>query len=179
MANADREINLLLFNPDNALVGEQKYAVLAGYGKKQYIMQLDSVLSPGKGYLLIADIRPKDSSYADTFQTAEYHFDLLNPADITLHIPDALDDTPVDGTVVTIDDSTKTTFQVYPNPASTGIQVSSIEKDTQYSITDIYGRIWLSGHLDGDRKIIISRLTNGIYFLKFNKHPAVRITIHK
>ncbi|GAI29209.1 unnamed protein product, partial [marine sediment metagenome] len=47
MANANREINLQLYNSDSVLVGNQKYLALAGFGKKQFIMQLDSLLSPG------------------------------------------------------------------------------------------------------------------------------------
>ncbi|GAI08328.1 unnamed protein product, partial [marine sediment metagenome] len=61
MANATREINLQLFNADSILVGQQIYTALAGYGKKQYIMHLDSIPSPGSDYFLLADIRSIDS----------------------------------------------------------------------------------------------------------------------
>lgn len=109
MANADREIYLSLFNPDHLLVGEQKYFAYAGFGKKQFVMQLDSLLTSGNNYELVADIRPIDSTAADTLYTASYRFHLLDPVDVDLTVLDLRDDSPIPGALVSINDSTKTT----------------------------------------------------------------------
>lgn len=109
MANADREINLQLLNPAGILVGQKKYSALAGYGKKRFSFSLDSTPTPGYGYRLLADIRPADSTFADTFRTAEYTFDLLLPSEVTLNVLDKRDDLPLSGALVSIGDSTKST----------------------------------------------------------------------
>ncbi|MFC2098946.1 carbohydrate binding domain-containing protein [Bacteroidota bacterium] len=111
MANADREINLQLFNSGGTLVSEEKYTALGGFGKKRYIMQLDSVPTAGNNYKLIADIRPTDSSFVDTFQTITYQFDLLEPVDVELTVLDIRNDSILPGALVTIADTTKTTNQ--------------------------------------------------------------------
>ncbi len=132
MANADREINLSLYNPEGMLVGEQKYLALAGFGKKQFEMQLDSILKSGNNYELLADIRPIDSTLADTFQTATYTFDLLDPVDVELMVLDLRDDSPIPGALVTINDSIKTTDgagEVSFYKVSPGIMPVQIERE--------------------------------------------------
>ena len=102
MANDDREIHLRLFNPEQVLVGEQSYLALAGYANKQFSLKLDSLPAAGDAYQLIADIRPIDSSQADTFHTATYNFDLIEPANLQLSILDLRDDSPLPGAQVKI-----------------------------------------------------------------------------
>lgn len=111
MANADRDICLQLFNPDSVPVGTQKYLALAGFGTKDFIMQLDSVPAAGFNYRLVADIRPIDSLFSDAYQVKTVPFDILDPVDLEITILDLLDDSTVDGAVVSLGDSARTTAE--------------------------------------------------------------------
>lgn len=131
-ARADREINLRLYNPEQILVAEQKYLALAGFGNKKFVLQLDSVPTGGYDYQLLADIRYLDSTLADTFQTASYVFDLLNPLDLELKILDLRDDSPLPGALVSLDDLVKTSDEnghVYFYDLSAGSRTVQIEKE--------------------------------------------------
>ncbi len=78
MANGNREIILELYAPDKELLGTQKYPAPAGFGKKEYTMNLASLPAPGSDYQVKAYILPMDATTSESYQTISYRFTLEN-----------------------------------------------------------------------------------------------------
>lgn len=79
MANGDRELILELYTPEKELLVSQKYAALAGNGKKKYAMNLASIPEPGSEYEVKAHIVPIGASPDESFQTISHSLSILNP----------------------------------------------------------------------------------------------------
>lgn len=81
-----------------------------------------------------------------------------------------LDNVEITATTLNINESTLTSFTIYPNPATNVITISNIEKQpvTSISITDSNGRNVKNELLESftEAKVDISELQNGVYFVK-------------
>jgi len=64
--------------------------------------------------------------------------------------------------------------KLYPNPSNGFLKVSNLNTTEAYKIYDVLGKELLSGHIAPNEKINIKKLTNGVYFLKFNEGHTVR-----
>ena len=100
MSNTLREINLMLFDPDSVLVGEQKYRARGGFGHKIFVLDLDPVPAPADGYILMADIRPVDAAFEDAYMAIARTFNLASPVHVDVKVLDLRDDSPVTGAMV-------------------------------------------------------------------------------
>jgi pimeloyl-ACP methyl ester carboxylesterase len=65
---------------------------------------------------------------------------------------------------------------VYPNPASSEIKISNLEKETPIEIFNSVGQIVLKRKIQKDETVSIENFVNGIYFLKIENQ---KITILK
>lgn len=63
---------------------------------------------------------------------------------------------------------------IYPNPASDFIKVSDIIEKQNYKIYDFSGTEILKGTILDDGEIIINKISNGLYFLKFDNGNTVK-----
>ena len=73
-----------------------------------------------------------------------------------------------------IDDVEGTAFTLYPNPASTTVTVEA-DKPAEVAILDVSGRQVMHTTVGaGTTTVDISRLAQGVYFVRFNGHGAVR-----
>lgn len=64
--------------------------------------------------------------------------------------------------------------QLYPNPASNFIQISSLNKIENYKIFDVLGSEMKTGIIGDKMKINIQSLTNGLYFLKLENGKSIK-----
>ncbi len=65
---------------------------------------------------------------------------------------------------------------LYPNPAKRTITISNIKKPSDFDIIDICGKVLLSGFLpEGSNEIDLSRLKNGIYFIRIENDAIHKI----
>lgn len=65
----------------------------------------------------------------------------------------------------------KSNFKVFPNPASEYILIVSnysMDKDSEWLLSDCFGRILKKETYNGQSKISVSDLSNGIYYLQIN-----------
>ncbi|MFC2113103.1 beta-porphyranase D [Bacteroidota bacterium] len=76
MANEDRDIHFELRNPANVLIKEATFRAYAGYGNVLFNFALDSAPIAENGYMVIADIRPVNSSVQDKIMTDKIHIDI-------------------------------------------------------------------------------------------------------
>ena len=67
-----------------------------------------------------------------------------------------------------IQSNTSTLVALYPNPASKTIFLKGIEINTQYTISDSFGRKCLEGNLSQSKHIVIDELKPGFYFIHIN-----------
>lgn len=82
-----------------------------------------------------------------------------------------------DGGVLSISESSKEFFEIYPNPASDVIKVSVNETQIiSYSILDMQGRVITSERFLETSEISITHLKNGMYFLQLNNSEKNTIT---
>ncbi len=80
-----------------------------------------------------------------------------------------IDDVSVTGTALSTDSFFANNFRMYPNPASSVINLSGIQNELQsVQLTDINGRVVKNIALNGiaETQINVSDLTSGVYFLK-------------
>jgi hypothetical protein len=78
------------------------------------------------------------------------------------------------GGIVGVPDKGTTKFEVYPNPFHQKIVVKGIVPDTEFSLTDIFGRTLTTGHLH--KEILdFAYLPAGTYFLLFKGVGAVKL----
>lgn len=86
------------------------------------------------------------------------------------------------GSTNSVDESTDThrEFEVYPNPASNTLTVSSLSKDSKFVIIDDLGREVLRGELRPGEALNVASLNDGIYYLQRNasgRTDATKIVI--
>ncbi|MFN2428739.1 MAG: T9SS type A sorting domain-containing protein [Cryomorphaceae bacterium] len=92
-----------------------------------------------------------------------------------------LDGTPADGqvyrltpSVVSVKEQTETAFAVFPNPAIDKIQVDgNIRQNAVYRISDITGKIVLSGNYNSSSTIDLSALSPGVYVIGLDGYSSV------
>jgi len=65
--------------------------------------------------------------------------------------------------------------KIFPNPSSDFIHVSNLNKTTKYKIYDALSSLILEGTVSNNQSINIQDLTNGIYFLKFEKRNTIKL----
>ena len=65
-------------------------------------------------------------------------------------------------------------IKIFPNPSSEYITVSGLENEENYSIYNITGSELKSGIISENDLIDIQNLTNGLYFLKFEKGNTLK-----
>jgi len=69
-------------------------------------------------------------------------------------------------------------FRVFPNPASTEINVRSLENINELNITDIYGKeIYYSGSLNQrpELRISTSDFPSGVYFIRAKMENTISV----
>ncbi|HOZ30434.1 MAG TPA: Omp28-related outer membrane protein [Bacteroidales bacterium] len=59
-------------------------------------------------------------------------------------------------------------IDIYPNPASDYLKISGLENNSNYTITDITGKIVKSGTICLSEDVIISDLKSGLYFIEIS-----------
>ncbi|MDO4728556.1 MAG: T9SS type A sorting domain-containing protein [Bacteroidota bacterium] len=88
-----------------------------------------------------------------------------------------LDDIKVEvGDNVSTDNFVKSTFSVYPNPASDLINITSSESNiAKITISDINGRVVKSFDFNNvsETSLNISDLANGVYMLNFDNDGVI------
>ena len=67
-----------------------------------------------------------------------------------------------------IQSNTSTLVALYPNPASKTIFLKGIKINTQYTISDGFGRKCLEGNVSQSKQIVINELKPGFYFIHTN-----------
>lgn len=102
----------------------------------------DTIFFPGNGPFTLTYCKPGNNLYGYSIQS----------------IPDSLLD---------LHEYNKTYLNIYPNPADDFLFVESNERINSYCISDISGKIFLTGKLTDDGKIEISKVPPGIYFIEF------------
>lgn len=68
----------------------------------------------------------------------------------------------------------KNDLKIYPNPSKNFLEISGLNKTTDFTIVNILGYEILSGTIANKNKINIQNLTNGIYFLKLNNEYLIK-----
>jgi len=78
-------------------------------------------------------------------------------------------------TISSVSTVTNIGYALYPNPVNQFISIEgySIDHDTPYRITDINGRLMISGTTNGVRSIDISMLRAGLYFIQVGNKPQI------
>lgn len=78
-------------------------------------------------------------------------------------------------------ENSKTIFQLFPNPTSSGINIyTNFPDETDYEISDETGRIILQGKISDTKAFINTQaLSPGSYFIRFHKHAVVVRFIQK
>ena len=66
------------------------------------------------------------------------------------------------------------TLKLFPNPSTSHIQISGLDKTKKYTITNTLGQIVRNGISSNNEQINIENLDSGVYFLKFEKTTAIR-----
>ena len=67
-----------------------------------------------------------------------------------------------------IQSNTSTLVALYPNPATKTIFLKGVKINTQYTISDGFGRNYLEGNLSQSKQIMINELKPGFYFIHTN-----------
>ncbi|AUC82095.1 T9SS type A sorting domain-containing protein [Lacinutrix sp. Bg11-31] len=63
---------------------------------------------------------------------------------------------------------------LFPNPATETITISNLETTTSYSIINILGKTISAGSINNNDTINISKLSNGVYFIKLKTNEVIR-----
>lgn len=102
---------------------------------------------------------------------AHFRYYILNSSDVAIDSVDV-----IYSTTVGIAEETELTYSIYPNPASTNvnIKVKTNGNQAQVRILNILGEeVSVTNLVDGMNTISVSELTNGIYFYSIIKNNAV------
>ena len=67
-----------------------------------------------------------------------------------------------------IQSNTSTLVALYPNPATRTIFLKGVKINTQYTISDGFGRKCLEGNVSESKQIVINELKTGFYFIHTN-----------
>ncbi|OUT71224.1 MAG: hypothetical protein CBB76_04605 [Crocinitomicaceae bacterium TMED16] len=67
-----------------------------------------------------------------------------------------------------IQSNTSTFVALYPNPATKTIFLKGVKINTQYTISDGFGRKCLEGNVSESKQIVINELKTGFYFIHIN-----------
>ncbi len=67
-----------------------------------------------------------------------------------------------------IQSNTSTFIALYPNPATKTIFLKGVKINTQYTISDGFGRKCLEGNVSESKQIVINELKTGFYFIHIN-----------
>ena len=67
-----------------------------------------------------------------------------------------------------IQSNTSTFIALYPNPATKTIFLKGVKINTQYTISDGFGRKCLEGNVSESKQIVINELKTGFYFIHTN-----------
>ena len=67
-----------------------------------------------------------------------------------------------------IQSNTSTFVTLYPNPATKTIFLKGVKINTQYTISDGFGRKYLEGNVSQSKQIVIDELKTGFYFIHIN-----------
>ena len=67
-----------------------------------------------------------------------------------------------------IESNTSTYVTLYPNPATKSILLKGVKINTQYTISDGFGRKCLEGNVSQSKQIVIDELKTGFYFIHTN-----------
>lgn len=129
LANSDLEIHLRLMNTADILIGEKSYMALAGFGVKQFLLELDSIPSAGS-YRVLADIRTTDGTVDDSIASSVMEVKLSEAIRVDVKILDILDDSPIESASVSLGDSVKQSsskgdaifYRVIPGQASIAVE---------------------------------------------------------
>lgn len=80
--------------------------------------------------------------------------------------------------VITVNEAVSTNDEelqnviVYPNPATTYLNISGVENNTPYNLVDISGKTHIKGNTDS--KINIENLSNGLYFIVIEGYSTIK-----
>ncbi len=64
--------------------------------------------------------------------------------------------------------------KIFPNPSTDFIEISGLDKTTNYKLHDILGKEIKKGIISNNEIINIQNLTNGMYFLKFGNGNTIK-----
>jgi hypothetical protein len=66
-------------------------------------------------------------------------------------------------------------WEVYPNPSidKLAIHIKDYQKKFSYNITDVQGRLLISGNAISGQNIDLSKLSSGIYFIRLNLNGSI------
>jgi Secretion system C-terminal sorting domain len=70
--------------------------------------------------------------------------------------------------IIRLNNSKISVLVISPNPAANELYIDGVKNNTQYFITDMVGRIVLSGVYENNKAIAINKLPSAVYFLKIN-----------
>lgn len=77
---------------------------------------------------------------------------------------------PVRGTGVMEIANNKQDWRLYPNPSANEVTIDyNGDNQTNYSVTDMAGRVMMAGELKQDKTIDISMLKPGVYFFRLSE----------
>lgn len=78
-------------------------------------------------------------------------------------------------TQLNINDFVINNIEVFPNPTSNYITINNLSSPTNYHIYDISGKQVSFGEVSNNKKIELSSLAKGIYFLKLKNQISIRV----
>ncbi len=139
---------------------------------KQYQINFDNINLSQYGFVYLEDKltgKTIEMKKGEKY-TFDYENDTQNKERFILHI---------EKSALSVNNINKENINIYPNPANDYIYVIA-DANASYKISNITGKIILSGNLDGDKKISTSELSKGVYFIKVdtkNKISVKRIVI--
>ncbi len=111
------------------------------------------------------------------FKAQRYNLDFpgFSGHDLTPGLPIEINPLPYEcnTTIINVNNIKENNVSVFPNPSSDKIYIKGIESSYIYKIYDITGKNLISGNSNSEQNIDISKLTQGIYFLKINSDKTV------
>ncbi|MBI5538961.1 MAG: aryl-sulfate sulfotransferase [Bacteroidia bacterium] len=95
--------------------------------------------------------------------------------DLTPELPIEVNPLPYEcsTTNIKIINNKENNISVFPNPGSDKIYIKGLVTSYSYKIYDITGKILITGNSNNEQNINISKLTDGIYFIKINSDNIV------
>jgi hypothetical protein len=84
------------------------------------------------------------------------------------------DDLIINSITLSTNDFSLKTIKVFPNPSSNFIEITELTARENYEIYNTLGQEIKKGIVPENKKIDIQNLTNGIYFLKFEKGNTLK-----